>query len=418
MHRLYRRPARARSTPRASPPSSPSAPPTSARRARDGGPAGGPGTAAGHRRDARRRGGVPPRRRRDARRSPTPPPSSPRPRSCSAVDAQGEISTSQLEVATPVSTSLAEVRGAARAAAPRAPTRPRSAHGCRILAAGTHPTGHLARPAAEPGRRATPRSTSGSACSRCSSSSPAATCTSSVPDPRARVQVLDRLRPGPAGAAGAVGELAVLGGHRHRLRQLPHACGSPASRSPARQEVLRTRSAYDAPGRATSSPPASSTTPRTCTGTPAPRCSTRRSSCGSPTPARTLDDVGAAGRAGPLARARRRRRGRRRDGRSPSRARSWSGPPAGARPAAGSRADLLDLRARASAGLPATSCAACSPGCATTSRTRASGTRCPPWPSRRWRAARSAAEQRRVATATGDLTAVTRLLVAQAVGKG
>ena len=53
--------------------------------------------------------------------------------------AQGEISTSQLEVATPVCTTLAEVRaelvrlrkGAAEAA---------RAHGCRILACGTHPT--------------------------------------------------------------------------------------------------------------------------------------------------------------------------------------------------------------------------------------------------------------------------------------
>jgi YbdK family carboxylate-amine ligase len=54
-------------------------------------------------------------------------------------DAQGEISTSQLEVATPVSASLAEVRahlvrlrkGAAAAA---------QAHGCRLLASATHPT--------------------------------------------------------------------------------------------------------------------------------------------------------------------------------------------------------------------------------------------------------------------------------------
>ena len=53
--------------------------------------------------------------------------------------AQGEISTSQLEIATPVSTSLAEVRahlvrlrrGAAQAA---------EVHGCRVLAAATHPT--------------------------------------------------------------------------------------------------------------------------------------------------------------------------------------------------------------------------------------------------------------------------------------
>ncbi|MCW2615170.1 MAG: YbdK family carboxylate-amine ligase [Frankiales bacterium] len=54
-------------------------------------------------------------------------------------DAQGEISTSQLEIATPVSTSLAEVRAhlvRLRRGADQAAQR----HGCRILAAGTHPT--------------------------------------------------------------------------------------------------------------------------------------------------------------------------------------------------------------------------------------------------------------------------------------
>jgi YbdK family carboxylate-amine ligase len=59
-------------------------------------------------------------------------------------DAHGEISTSQLEVATPVCTSLAEVRahlvrlrqGAAEAA---------QAHGCRLLASATHPTARWAQ---------------------------------------------------------------------------------------------------------------------------------------------------------------------------------------------------------------------------------------------------------------------------------
>ncbi len=54
-------------------------------------------------------------------------------------EAQGEISTSQLEIATPVCTSLAEVRsslGRIRALADEAARR----QGCRILAAGTHPT--------------------------------------------------------------------------------------------------------------------------------------------------------------------------------------------------------------------------------------------------------------------------------------
>ncbi|MCW2726447.1 MAG: putative Carboxylate-amine ligase [Frankiales bacterium] len=54
-------------------------------------------------------------------------------------EAQGEISTSQLEIATPVCESLAEVRTALqriRADADRAARQ----QGCRILAAGTHPT--------------------------------------------------------------------------------------------------------------------------------------------------------------------------------------------------------------------------------------------------------------------------------------
>lgn len=54
-------------------------------------------------------------------------------------EAQGEISTSQLEIATPVCSSLAEVRGhlaRIRASADEVARQ----QGCRILAAGTHPT--------------------------------------------------------------------------------------------------------------------------------------------------------------------------------------------------------------------------------------------------------------------------------------
>lgn len=66
--------------------------------------------------------------------------------------AQSEISTSQLEIGTEVCTSLAEVRaelvrlrqGAAKAA---------GAHGARILAAGTHPTGHWRQQRLTPGVR-------------------------------------------------------------------------------------------------------------------------------------------------------------------------------------------------------------------------------------------------------------------------
>jgi YbdK family carboxylate-amine ligase len=52
--------------------------------------------------------------------------------------AQGEISTSQLEVATPVSTSLAEVREHLRRLR-RAAAQAAAASGCSVLAAGTHP---------------------------------------------------------------------------------------------------------------------------------------------------------------------------------------------------------------------------------------------------------------------------------------
>lgn len=55
--------------------------------------------------------------------------------------AQSEISTSQLEIATPVSTSLKEVRDhlvRLRQGADQAARR----HGCRILSAGSHPTAH------------------------------------------------------------------------------------------------------------------------------------------------------------------------------------------------------------------------------------------------------------------------------------
>jgi YbdK family carboxylate-amine ligase len=55
-------------------------------------------------------------------------------------EAQGEISTSQLEIATPVCTTLAEVR-AHLARIRRAADDAARQQGCRILAAGTHPTG-------------------------------------------------------------------------------------------------------------------------------------------------------------------------------------------------------------------------------------------------------------------------------------
>ncbi|MFN2522791.1 MAG: glutamate--cysteine ligase [Mycobacteriales bacterium] len=55
-------------------------------------------------------------------------------------EAQGEISTSQLEIATPVCTSLAQVR-VHLARIRRVADDAARQQGCRILAAGTHPTG-------------------------------------------------------------------------------------------------------------------------------------------------------------------------------------------------------------------------------------------------------------------------------------
>ena len=55
-------------------------------------------------------------------------------------EAQGEISTSQLEIATPVCTTLAEVRAHLARIRATADDAARQ-QGCRILAAGTHPTG-------------------------------------------------------------------------------------------------------------------------------------------------------------------------------------------------------------------------------------------------------------------------------------
>jgi carboxylate-amine ligase len=54
-------------------------------------------------------------------------------------EAQGEISTAQLEIATPVCSSLAEVRAALQRIRGEADTAARQ-QGCRILAAGTHPS--------------------------------------------------------------------------------------------------------------------------------------------------------------------------------------------------------------------------------------------------------------------------------------
>ena len=158
-------------------------------------------------------------------------------------DAQGEISTSQLEVATPVSTSLGEVR-AHLARLRRGADDAAQRHGCRILAAGTHPTagwleqrmtpdprydeillrlGHLARQQLIAGQHVHV----------------------SVPDLELAVHVLDRLRPD-------LPVLLALSGSSPFWEGVDTSYASyrtvwfarfPVTGSP---ELLRTRQAYDA----------------------------------------------------------------------------------------------------------------------------------------------------------------------------
>ena len=158
-------------------------------------------------------------------------------------DAQGEISTSQLEVVTPISTSLSQVRAhlvRLRRGADQAAQR----DGCRILAAGTHPTaswleqrmtpepryeqilarlGHLARQQLIAGQHVHV----------------------SVPDSETAVHVLDRLRPD-------LPVLLAMSGSSPFWEGVDTLYASyrtvwfgrfPVTGS---QEVLRTRRAYDA----------------------------------------------------------------------------------------------------------------------------------------------------------------------------
>ena len=107
--------------------------------------------------------------------------------------AQGEISTSQLELVTPVCSSLADVRAQL--------TRLRSAavaaaaeHGCGLLAAGTHPTATWRDQRLTEGERYTRLHERWGLLALqqviCGTH-----CHVSVPDPELAVQVLDRLRP-------------------------------------------------------------------------------------------------------------------------------------------------------------------------------------------------------------------------------
>ena len=158
-------------------------------------------------------------------------------------DAQGEISTSQLEIATPVSTSLSQVRAhlvRLRRGADEAAQR----HGCRILAAGTHPTaswleqrmtpepryqeilvrlGHLARQQLIAGQHVHV----------------------SVPDAELAVHVLDRLRPDLPVLLALSGSSPFWEGADTLYASYRTMWFSrfPVTGS---QEVLRTKQAYDA----------------------------------------------------------------------------------------------------------------------------------------------------------------------------
>jgi carboxylate-amine ligase len=177
--------------------------------------------------------------------------------------AQGEISTSQLEVASSVLTTLADVRREVlelRRGADAAAQR----HGCRILPTGTHPSGSWRDQALTPERRyeelverfgllALQQLITGMHVHV------------AVPDGDLAVQVLDRLRPD-------LPVLLALSGSSPFWEGVDtgYAAGgrstTPASRSPARRSCSATgrRTTGSWP---TSSPPVWCATPATSTGT-------------------------------------------------------------------------------------------------------------------------------------------------------
>ena len=153
--------------------------------------------------------------------------------------------------------SWCELRRAADAAAQR--------HGCRILPTGTHPSATWRDQTRTPDRRydeleerfgllALQQLITGTHVHVV------------VPDGELAVQVLDRLRPDLPRAAGAVGQLAVLGGRWTPATRATARSGTPASRSPARRRCCATARPTTA-WSPTWSAPAWSATPRTCTGT-------------------------------------------------------------------------------------------------------------------------------------------------------
>ena len=158
-------------------------------------------------------------------------------------DAQSEISTSQLEIATPVSRSLSEVRehlvrlrrGADEAA---------RAHGCRILSSATHPTGRwteqrltdaprYAQVHARYGLLALQQLICGQHVHV------------SVPDPDLAVDVCDRLRPDLPLLLALAGSSPYWEGEDtgYASYRTVWFARFPVTGS---QEVVRTRAAYDA----------------------------------------------------------------------------------------------------------------------------------------------------------------------------
>ncbi|MBC7375635.1 MAG: glutamate--cysteine ligase [Frankiales bacterium] len=158
-------------------------------------------------------------------------------------DAQGEITTSQLEIATPISTSLSEIR-AHLVRLRRGADQAAQQHGCRILAAGTHPTATWHEQRISPDERyaeilqrlgllARQQLIAGQHVHV------------SVPDPELAVHVLDRLRPD-------LPVLLALSGSSPFWEGVDTAYASyrttwfarfPVTGSP---EVLRSKQAYDA----------------------------------------------------------------------------------------------------------------------------------------------------------------------------
>ena len=157
-------------------------------------------------------------------------------------EAQSEISTSQLEVATPVSTSLSEVRAhliRLRRGADEAAQR----HGCRILSSATHPTAFWTEQRLTPGERyASVQERFGLVALQqliCGQHVHV-----SVPDPDLAVDVCDRLRPDlpvllALSASSPYWEGLDTGWASYRTLWFARF---PVTGS---QEVLRTKAAYD-----------------------------------------------------------------------------------------------------------------------------------------------------------------------------